>query len=92
MFVYNSIHVSMMYANENLMAVLLVNVEKLHDLGGYGMKYRQTMRLNILKSPKSGISLATGHNQLASVQFTVITLVNEPRIWHNELKNFQGNT
>jgi hypothetical protein len=48
-----------------------LNVEKLHDLGRHGIKYRPKMCLNVLKSPISGISAATGHNQLASVRFPV---------------------
>jgi len=48
-----------------------VNVEKPHDLGRYSKKYRRTMRLNVLYSPISGISVATGHNQLAFVGFAI---------------------
>jgi len=48
-----------------------VNVEKLHDFGRYSIKYRPTVPLNVLRSPISGISVATGHNQLAAVRFAI---------------------
>jgi len=63
-----------------------LNVEKLHDLDRYSIKYRPTMRLNVLYSPISRISVATGHNHLDSVRFALLALVSELRIWHNKIK------